>query len=77
MADPDWTNPCAVLEWLRPQYYKVMAGLAEVTTQDGDTSVTYTQANKAELGSLMRQLESECAKRNGTSTGRRRAFVAG
>lgn len=77
MADPDWTDPCAVLAWLRPQYYKVVAGLATVTTQHGDTTLTFGQANKDGLATLMRQLESECAKAQGLTAGRRRAFVAG
>lgn len=75
MADPDWTDPCAVLTWLRPQYYKVVAGVAVVTTQHGDTQTTFSQANKAELGALMRQLESQCAAKQGNQ--RRRAWTGG
>lgn len=77
MADPNWEDPCAVLAWLRPQYYKVVAGAAVVTLQHGDRQTTYSQANKEELGRVFRQLESECAAAQGSTTGRRRAFTAG
>ena len=76
MPEPDWTDPCAVLEWLRPHYYKVHAGRQTVTITHGGTTTTYSQANKSELASLFRQLQSECAAKQG-SGGRRRAFVAG
>lgn len=77
MADPDWTDPCAVLAWLRPQYYKVAAGRQTVTTVHGDTQTTYSRSNLRELVAVMRDLEAQCAKAQGSTTGRRRAFIAG
>jgi len=76
VADPDWTDPCAVLAWLRPQVYKVAVGLQVVTLRHGDTTTTFSQANKADLTALLRQLESECAAAQGLTT-RRRAFIGG
>jgi hypothetical protein len=75
MADPDWTNPCAVLEWLRPRYYKVLAGEQTIMVVHDGSTVQYGQANRRELASLMRQLTSDCAAASGTRT--RRAFMAG
>lgn len=77
VSDPDWTDPCAVLTWLRPQYYKVTAGLRVVTVRHGDTSTQFDAANIPQLQALMRQLEADCARSQGTTTGRRRAFTAG
>lgn len=77
MADPDWTDPCAVLTWLRPQYYKVAAGVSEVTLKHGDDSATFNQSSLSGLAAVMRQLESECAAKQGVRAGRRRAFTAG
>lgn len=77
MADPDWSDPCAVLTWLRPQVFKIRAGLGMASVTHGDQSTTYNQANIRELGALMRELETECARKQGTTTGRRRAFRAG
>jgi hypothetical protein len=75
MADPDWTDPCDVLAWLRPQFYKVQSGLAVVSVSHGEASTTFRQANARELANLMRTLESECRAAQGGK--RRRAFTAG
>jgi len=77
VADPDWTDPCAVLAWLRPQYFKAMAGLATVTLTHGDTTVTYGQANKRELQAFFRELQSQCDAAQGVKTHRRRAILGG
>lgn len=76
-ADPDWTDPCAVLTWLRPQYYRVAAGAAEVEIEYAGRRTKYAAANIGALASLMSQLEAECARRQGATTGRRRAIIAG
>lgn len=75
MADPDWTDPCAILTWLRPQYYRVLAGAHVVQIRHGDTFTAYSETNVSQLGALMRQLEADCRAASGES--RRRAFVAG
>lgn len=76
MADPDWTDPCAVVLWLRPQIAKVTAGLAVLEVQHGDTSVRYSPANSESLNAFYRQMVSECAAVTGGRT-KRRAFIAG
>jgi hypothetical protein len=73
MADPDWNDPCAVLEWLRPQAYKVIAGVHVVRLRHGDGEREFSRANSRDLGAFMRQLESECA----TKQGKRRRFAKG
>lgn len=77
MADPNWSDPCEVLAWLRPQAYRVQAGLQEVRIVYAGNDTTYSPANLSALLSFMRQLESECAAKQGLRTGRRRAIIAG
>lgn len=76
VADPDWTDPCAVLGWLTPQYYRVLAGQQEISIEYGGRKTDYSQANVAALTALKLQLEDECRLRSGLP-GRRRAIVAG
>jgi len=77
MADPDWSKPCEVLAWLRPQYYQAAAGTAVVRVQYDNNLVEYSARNNnlPQLDALIRRLERECALASGTS--RRRAFIAG
>lgn len=76
MADPDWTDPCAVAAWLKPQLYKVAAGTSAVSIRQGENQNSFTQANYPALMELYREAVSNCAKKTGSKTGRRRAFVA-
>jgi hypothetical protein len=76
-VDPDWTDPCAVLAWLLPQYYRVLSGQQEVRIVYAGRDTTFNQTNAEQLTRLKQQLETECARKNGVSTGRRRAFIAG
>lgn len=75
MADPDWSDPCAVATWLQPQLHAVAAGTSVVDVRSGDNRVAYGQGNYAALLSLYRNAVTECARKNGSKTGRRRAFV--
>jgi capsid protein len=75
MADPDWNDPCAVATWLQPQLHAVAAGTSVVDVRSGDNRVAYGQGNYAALLSLYRNAVTECARKNGSKTGRRRAFV--
>jgi hypothetical protein len=75
-AEPDWDDPCSIATWLKPQLYAVAAGNAVVEVRSGDNRVGYSQGNYQALAALYRNAVSECAKKNGTSVGRRRAFVA-
>jgi hypothetical protein len=76
-STPDWTDPCAVLAWLRPQYYAVASGTAEVEIDYAGRRTKYSMASITRLDALMRELESACARKQGVTTGRRRAFTAG
>jgi hypothetical protein len=77
MADPDWNDPCAIAAWLKPQLHLVAAGQAKAEIRYGDRWVTFSQGNYSALLSLYNDAVSQCARKNGTATGRRRAFVAG
>lgn len=73
----DWNDPCAVLEWIKPQFYRVMAGQQTIQVSHDGSTVQYGQANKRELAALMRTLEDECKTSQGVANRTRRAFVAG
>jgi len=75
MADPDWDDPCAVAAWLKPQIYKVGLGSVTVSVRHGDEKVDYGPGNYQALIQLYQDAVSECAKKNGSRVGRRRAFV--
>lgn len=77
MADPDWTDPCAVTAWLRPQYYALATGGQATRIVYAGRDTTYTPADADKLLALLRTKESECAAKTGTRVGRRRAFRAG
>lgn len=77
MADPDWDDPCAIVAWLKPQLFKVAAGQQTVMVRHGDEQWQFSQANYSQLQQLYAQQVSECAAKNGTRVGRRRAFTAG
>jgi hypothetical protein len=76
-GDPDWNDPCAVLAWLTPQYYRVVAGRQVVEIRHGDTTTSYGQANLDKLNALMQRLTADCAAKNPQTKKRRRAFTAG
>jgi len=75
MADPDWTDPCAVLTWLRPRYFKAMTDGGVIEVRHGDELNRYSAVNMNELRALMQQLEQQCNRAQGLS--RRRAITAG
>lgn len=77
MADPDWTDPCAVLSWYLPFYYKLKAGLLAVMTQHGDTRAEFKQITPENADAFKLDLESRCAAKQGVKTGRRRAIRFG
>jgi hypothetical protein len=78
MADPDWNDPCAVLAWITPQYYRLVAGQTTIEVRYGDhATVRYSQANVDKLDALMQRLRTECARKDSNSRIRRRAFTAG
>jgi hypothetical protein len=76
-GDPDWNDPCAVLAWITPQYYRVVAGRGVLEIRHGDTTTSYGQANVDKLNALMQRLRFDCAAKNPHSKIRRRAITAG
>lgn len=74
-TEPDWTDPCAVYNWLSAQYPKVIAGVSVASMTHGDTSRSFSRANSREMAALMRQKYAECQASKG-KTGRR-AIIAG
>lgn len=76
-VDPDWTDPCAVAAWLRPQYYALVSGGTATRIVYAGRDTTYAPTDSDKLLALIRNLESECAAKTGARTGRRRAFRAG
>lgn len=77
MADPDFDDPCAVAAWLKPQLHKIAVGQQVIEIRHGDDHTIYSQANYPALLTLYRDAVAECAKASGSTTGRRRAFIAG
>lgn len=65
----DWSDPCAALAALRPQYYAVLGGSRRRVKFD-DREVEYHPGNAPELARVIARLEEECSARTGQ--GRRR-----
>jgi hypothetical protein len=66
MATPDWEDPCAVLNWILPQLYRVASGLHQVSVRHGDTTRVFSQANVRELRGVIAELRAACAARQGS-----------
>lgn len=62
----DWTDPCGTLATLRPKFYQVVAGGTIAKVRFGDEEVTYSSSNFASFDQLIRDLEEQCAKKQGT-----------
>ena len=81
MATLDYTDPCAVLEKLRPAYIALVAGekamIVEFQSGDGSSqTITYHKANIASLREEISRLEMACAAKTSGQT-RRYAMRAG
>lgn len=81
MPDIDYSDPCAVLEKLRPIYYKLLGGEKEEEFEFASGNgqrrrVRYTAANLGELKKEITRLEAACAKKRGERP-RRHAIVPG
>lgn len=70
-------DPCSALAAIRPAYYRLMAGGGEQKIEFRDRAVWYQPTQVTALGALVRQLEAECAAKNGVTIVRRRAITAG
>jgi hypothetical protein len=68
-------DPCAALRALRPAYMEAMATGSVRRARFRDRDVEFNSNNLAEFGQLIRQLETECAEKNGRDT--TRAISAG
>ncbi len=68
-------DPCAVLRVLRPAHMKLIVegSIQRVTFRD--RTVEFGKRDTADLASLIRQMESECAAKNGVRS--RFAITAG
>lgn len=71
----DYDDPCALRNALRPAFYRLSAGDAEVSVEAGDYKATFAQADLVQLGKLLEQLEAECNRKNGAT--RRRFAIRG
>lgn len=68
-------DPCAALIALRPAYMETVAKGGVRTVKFRDRTVEFNATNIAEFGNLIRQLEADCAAKNGRGTAR--AIMAG
>lgn len=69
-------DPCAALAALRPAYMRLRAEKSVARVTFRDRTVEYHREDIAELGTLIAQLESECAAKQGRSKPRA-AITAG
>jgi len=77
MADPDFSDPCAVAAWLKQVRINIAAGLQEQRIVYSGRDTTYFASNPDKLDALIAQYDNACAVKNGSTIGRRRAFRAG
>ena len=70
-------DPCAALAALRPAYIRLIAGEGEQKIEFRDRQVWFQAADTKPLKSLIAQLESECAAKQGVTRVRRMAITAG
>jgi hypothetical protein len=71
----DYSDPKALLDVLRPAYYRLVAGEAEEEIQGADhRKVRFSKADLPRLQGLIRQLEIDVARAAG---GRRRFALTG
>ena len=75
-AGVDMSDPCAVLDKLRPAYYTLLAGRQAVNVQFDDRTVQFSHGDAQLLREEMARLESECALKQGLPR-RRRAISGG
>jgi hypothetical protein len=68
----DYSDPCALLTALRPAYYRLLAGEADLEIEGTDRRrVRFQQADIKGLAAVIRDLEAQCSAK----TGRRRRFA--
>lgn len=68
----DYSDPCALLNALRPGYYKLLAGEADFEIEGTDRRrLRFHQTDIKALGNVIRDLEARC----GAAQGKRRRFA--
>lgn len=60
------------LDDAREKLHKLVTGSLRVSVRDGDTQVTYTQAERGDLEGYIQKLEQEVAAASGDTVRRRR-----
>lgn len=68
--DIDYSDPCAVLEKLRPAYYALLAGDRVASVSFDSRTVSYDTGDLKTLAGVISQLEDACAKKQGLPTRR-------
>lgn len=68
-------NPCEALDALRPAFMKARVSGIVKEVKFRDRSVVFGETSLTEFKSLISELESECAARNGTP--RRKSAIKG
>lgn len=63
-------DPCAALTALRPEFMRARVEGSVRTARFRDRLVEFNPNNIANFEALMRELERDCAAKNGRSTGR-------
>lgn len=69
-------DPCAAAAALRPAYMRLISGASEQKITFRDRDVWFHKGDIPSMRSMLAQLESECAAKNG-QPGRRFAITAG
>lgn len=68
----DYSDPCALLDTLRPAYYRLLAGDAEEEIEGTDRRrVRFQRTDVKGLAAVIADLEAKCAAKSG----RRRRFA--
>lgn len=71
----DYSNPCALVEQLKPVLYKLAAGAADEEIEGSDgRRVKFHRGSIPQLRTLISELERDCQKKNG---GRKRHALRG
>lgn len=69
----DYTDPCALLDVLRPAYYRLLAGETETEIEGTDRRrVRFQESDAKGLAAVITDLEVKCSAKSG----RRRRFAA-
>lgn len=71
----DFSDPCVLLEKLRPEYYKLIGNGQAAEIQFAERRVRFTKQDLAEMKRVIAELDDQCAAKGGTR--KRFAITAG